>query len=141
MRVGAPAFPDGPTDLRTYEPDACRRVEPWRPDTVADGPSHRHVCQLLACRGAPQHQTSAAHIAASDKLLREQQPVLENRLQDVDVLRGGDAAEQHDRAIGTDVAGKRLRASLERPAVSRIVRGHVNIREPAQSGKRHQGIG
>ena len=108
---------------------------------MADGPSHRHVCQLLVCRGTPQHQTSAAHIAASDKLLREQQPVLENRLQDVDVLRGGDAAEQHDRAIGTDVAGKRLRASLERPAVSRIVRGHVNIREPAQSGKRHQGIG
>ena len=52
---------------------------------------------------AAQQQAAAAHVAAADEVAGKQQAVAEDRHQDVDVLRRGDAAEQDDLALGADL--------------------------------------
>src|SRR5688572_24400393 len=48
------------------------------------------VVQLLPLAGGAQHQRAPPHVAGADELTREEQPVAEHRLQQVDVLAGRD---------------------------------------------------
>ena len=74
-------------------------LQSWRARAVARRALDRHVVQLETGRDAAKHQSSAAHVATSDEMMRKQELPSEDREQQVDVLAGCDAAEQHDLAV------------------------------------------
>src|SRR5687768_10217518 len=76
------------TDLATR---LLQRLEPGRTLSVADGAGNGHVFEFEARLDAPQHQTAAAHVAASHEVNREHQALAENRQQQIDVLPRGHA--------------------------------------------------
>ena len=57
---------------------------------------------------------------------------VENLEQDVDILWRGDASEQHDVTVGSDIGGKCSGALFERPAISRVRRIDVDAGEALQ---------
>src|SRR5436190_20453117 len=91
--------------------------------------SDRHIRELLARRSAAKEQPTATHIAAADECIWKKETITEDRLQHVNVLRRGDAAEEHDRALDPDVSRERACAPLERTPVLRVVDRHVDACE------------
>lgn len=85
---------------------------------AADGSGDGSVGQFVRVGDASQHQAAPAHVAASDKVWGKEEPLAENRQEDVDVLGGGDAAEEHYFARCT---GQLLGGFGERPYEFRFV--------------------
>ena len=62
------------------------------------GACDRHVLQLGPVTRASQQQAPSTHVAAPDEVRGEHEARAEDVLQQIDVLAGGDAAEQDDLA-------------------------------------------
>ena len=86
----------------------------------ADG-SSLNVVEFAIFPDAAQHQAAAAHVAPSDELRGNTQPVAENWCQDVQILAGGETSEENQFAVGTDVCAKLLGAAPKRGIVDAIV--------------------
>lgn len=83
--------------------------------------SHWGVFEFGASRHVPQQEAAPAHVTTSDEVDRKAEVLAEDPEQDVDVLRGGDAAEQDNRDIA-DRLMQRLRTLLEREAIQLVCR-------------------
>ena len=127
--------------------DARGRIQSGRANSVADGTADRDVRKLLARRSAAQKQPPAAHVAAADEGIREEQPVTEDRLQHVHVLRAtrccrggrpGSRARCRSRAHARSARGafdtSGCRSRRRRPANPLIASSEIDVsgdRSPA----------
>ena len=102
---------------------------------------HRHVFELRSFTRLSQQQTAAAHVTSADEVERKPKAVAEDRDEDVDVLRRGDAAEQDDIAVGAKLPVQHSRAPLERDGEERIPRMHVRFGKRLNVGGCHQHVG
>ena len=74
----------------------------------------RDIRQLEARGDAAQHQAAAAHVATSDEMDGEHQPLAEDWQQQIDIFARRDAAEEYDFTLRTDGVPQCLRGSFER---------------------------
>src|SRR5213593_3783030 len=83
-------------DLATRLPGWCelRRATPMTPRA-----RERRVIQLETCLHAAQHEATPAHVAAADEVRWEHQAITKDGQEQIHVLAGGDAAEQHDLTV------------------------------------------
>jgi hypothetical protein len=86
-----------------------------------------------------QKQSTATHVATADKCRRKPEPRAEKVQQYIDILRRGDAPEQHDVAVCTDLDTEGADAALERLAVGRVAGIHVDFRKLPHRGDRDEG--
>jgi len=84
---------------------------------VANRSGKRDIRQFQASHDAAEHQAAATHVATSDEMHREHQPVAKNGQQQIDVFARRNAPEQHDLAVGPDGVQQRPRAAFQRPPV------------------------
>src|SRR5436189_6316042 len=75
------------------------RFELGRALSFSDGAGDGNVGELGAIDGAAEQQSAPAHVAASDEIGRETEPLPEMFEEPVDVFGGGDAAEENDLGI------------------------------------------
>jgi DNA polymerase len=120
-----------------------------RPGATANRARDRDVGQLPTIAHAAQEQPAPAHVATPDEVGREEQPVPEYLLEQVDVLARGDAAQHHDVAVpeagcqDACVAQERLGVSwladVERHRGPRGegVETHEHLREAQALARRH----
>ena len=75
------------------------RLELRRALSFSDGAGDGNVFQLTAIDGAAKEQSAAAHVAAPHEINGEAETLAEMFEKNVDVFRGGNAAEQNDFGI------------------------------------------
>src|SRR5436190_15029854 len=75
------------------------RLELWRALSFSDGAGDGNVFQLAAIDRAAKEQSAAAHVAAPHEISGEAETLAEMFEKNVDVFRGGNAAEQNDFGI------------------------------------------
>src|SRR5215212_9004719 len=78
--------PAVPTWFRRSRSTAARR-QLRRPCAVAHGAQHRRVCELSFRIHAAKHESTAAHVSATDKLSRKKELIAKDREQYIHVLR------------------------------------------------------
>src|SRR5438128_126716 len=108
------------------------RLEPGRALSFSDGARDGSIAQLTAVDGAAKEQAAPAHVASADEIARETESRAEMLEKNVDVLRGGNAAEQNDFGICRQFFRESLHVALERGAVTRIVFVNVDRGELAE---------
>src|SRR5262245_60149688 len=86
-----------------HRPGATDPRQLRRALAMADRPGDRAIAQLLTAASGAQQEAASAHVAAADEGLGEHQALAEHVEQRIDVLAGGDAAEQHDAGIAPAV--------------------------------------
>src|SRR5207245_9228768 len=94
-----------------------RRRQTGRPGTAAHDVTNAYVGELGAGPRAPEQQPAAAHVAAAHEVGGKPQPLAQDGQQRIDVLAGGDAAEQDDLAARSDAPCQPARVAVERLAV------------------------
>src|SRR5712672_1864909 len=108
------------------------RREFRRPFPVHNRACHREVGKFLTIRGATQHQSTTAHVAATDKVRRKSQSLAKVGQQYVDVFAGGDAAEENHFALGRQFRCQMPRVALDWYSVTRNVLIDVDLRKFTQ---------
>lgn len=83
------------TSLRTALRSTLAR-QPRRARAVPLGSRDRCIRQLAAGAGRAQHQSTAAHVTASDEVWRKKEALAEHTRQWIDVFPGRDAPEQNE---------------------------------------------
>src|SRR5207302_7223898 len=106
---------------------------------AANSAHHGNVSQLSLIHRATQQQSTATHVAASDKIAWETQTMLKILQQNVDVLAGGDTAEQNNFAVRAQFFSKPLRISRKRFPVTRIAFMNVDFGKFAQIAQTYSG--
>jgi hypothetical protein len=96
------------------------------------GPAAADIRELGAGARAAEQQPPAAHVAAADEVGGKSQTLAQHGQERIDVLAGGDAAEQDDLARGSEPPGELSYVAVERPAIARIVALDVDGREALQ---------
>src|SRR4029450_8039949 len=84
---------------------------------------------LVRATSPADHQSPAAHVAAPDEVDGKPQTLAQHGQERIDVLAGGDAAEQHDLAGGSKTPGELSYVAVERPETPGIVALDVDGRE------------
>jgi hypothetical protein len=79
----------------------------------------------LSINRAAQHQSAATHVAATDEVSGEAQPVTKVREQNINIFSRGNAAEQNDFAPGRYFFCQTPCVALERCSITRII--FVNV--------------
>src|SRR5262245_54783860 len=110
-----------------------RRGQPWWTGPAAHDLADPHVGQLGSGPRAAQQEPAAAHVAPTDEVEGESQPRPQGGQQGLDVLAGGDAAEQNDLAAGPEAPGQPAGVAVQRLAIARIVAVDVDGREAPQA--------
>src|SRR5215203_4217478 len=100
-----------PRDALIWRYDLRPRPAAWR----VEG----DVLQLRVLAHGPQQHAAALHVAGARELAREEQPVAEDGEEQVDVLAGGDAPQEHDLGLGSELA-ELLGVGPHRLAVGRV---------------------
>src|SRR5207302_6891847 len=104
----------------------------WRAFAAQNRAGHRNISQFLSVRCATQHQSAAAHVAASDEISRKAQSFIKVFQENVDVFSSGDAAKQNNVTIARQIFGETPHGLLERFAITRITLINIDRREFAQ---------
>jgi len=108
------------------------RGEFRRPFPVHNRARHRKVGKFLTIRDATQHQSTATHVTAADKLRRKSQSLAKVGQQHVDIFAGGDVAKEDHFALGRQCRCQMTRVALEWHSVTRIVLIDVDLRKFTQ---------
>lgn len=69
-----------------------------------------------------QHQRAAAHVTPPDKVRRKYQLLTKDLEQYLSIFTGGDAAQKHGLAVGSDLSFQRFGAASQRPDITRFSR-------------------
>src|SRR6266496_972340 len=117
--------------LRAFFRVSSRR-EFGRSLSVNNRARHRDIGKLLSINRAAQHQSTATHIAATDEVSGEAQPVTKFGQQNVNIFSRGNAAEQNDFAPGLYFLYQTPRVALERFSITRITFVNVDQSEFTQ---------
>lgn len=117
------------------------RLELRRAFSFSYGTRDRNIGKLGAIDGATEQQSSPAHIAATDEIGGETEPLPEMFEEHVDVFGGRDAAEENDLAFRRQRFREPFHAALERRAIARLVFVNVQGSEFLEIGKTNRRCG
>jgi hypothetical protein len=97
------------------------RLEPGRAFSFSRRAGDGNVAELAVVDGATQQQTATTHVAAADEIGGETESRSEMFQKDIDILGGGDAAEEDDLTFARQSFRQSFHITLERIAIPRIV--------------------
>ena len=98
------------------------RLQAGWPGSVPNGSLYLAVSELFPAVGPPQEETAPTHVSPPDESHRELEARPEYVDEHIDILRGRDAAEQDDVAVGSESFGDDACAGDKRLSV-RVVGG------------------
>src|SRR5438093_568911 len=96
--------------------------EPGRLLAVARRAGDGDVLELLSIQHAAKHEPAAAHVPAPHEVAGKAKAAVEVALDDVHVLSGRDASQEHHAVLSSEDGGQCRGIALERLAESRLVR-------------------
>src|SRR5262245_11324518 len=111
----------------------------WCSPAFSGGAKHRFILELGPLPGGLKKKRPAAHVSPSHEISREEQPLAQRLQQDVHVLAGGDAAEEHN--LDPFQITQQGDVTLQRPAVTRVVDLDVHLSEPFELRNRDARVG
>src|SRR5262245_53696291 len=122
-------------------PTANASARPFResgwPRTVALCTGDGSIAELPPLLHAPEQDTAATHVAATDERRREEEPVPEDLEERLDVTGAGHAAEQDEPAARAGEHPQRLRVAAEWRQVARPRGLHPDLGVLAKPADRH----
>ena len=102
---------------------------------------HGDVSQLFAGFDASQHESTSAHVSATDEFGRKHKLRSEDAEQGIHIFGGRDAAQKYDLTVCVNPLGKESRVALEWHSIARVRRIQVAGSNSPQAIRRHQSIG
>lgn len=108
---------------------------------MSDGTFNRHVFQFESRRDAPKHQPAPAHVTAADEVVWKDELPAEDRQQQIDVLAGRHAPEQHHLTLGPDCMLDSARGTFERLPVAGVAEVDSRIGEVPKRFDGHARVG
>ena len=107
---------------------------------MQNGPLHGDVLQLFPVEGPAEKQAAAAHVAPGDEIAGEKQARPERLEQHVQVLAGGDAAQEDEVRVRPGATGQPARVVGERPGVGFDILPDVGGGEDPEVAGRDRGL-
>jgi len=103
------------------------RLELRRALSFSNGAGDGNIIQLAAVDGGAKEQAAATYVAPADEIARKTESLAEMLEKNVDVFRGGNAAEQNDLGVRRQFLRELFHVAFERRAITRIVFVNVDL--------------
>ncbi len=120
---------------------AARAGQLGRPCANSHGAGNGNVPKLTRFTRASQQHSTAAHVAATHKFRRKQQPLSKYTKQRLDIFLRGYAAEKDGLAMAAYACAQRSCVALKRLAIWRVVFVHRTCDDFAQFSQSENPVG